>query len=156
VRVPSWVNGESGYLTYEKLWEKESVEIEWAMPIKFHYPISWEKDLVFTEAKNIDGYWVATPVETVHKEEEDNYFCITKGPLVLACDARTGKDPSSIFVPTERFERRESQIQEGVPCLLKLCFNPENGESYELVDYASAGKDWQTEIAAWLPTEKNA
>ena len=154
LRVPSWVNGEGGYISSAKIWENESVETEWEMPIKLHYPISWDKDLVFTDVKNIDGYWTAAPVETLHKEEEDYYFCATKGPLVLACDERLGKNPSSVFTPTDRFERRESQIQEGVPCLLKLCFNPENGESYELVDYASAGKDWVSQIAAWLPTEK--
>jgi hypothetical protein len=44
-------------------------------------------------------------------------------------------------------------ITDGVPCRVKLHFTPENGEPYCLVDYASAGLDWETDIAAWLPTK---
>ena len=39
------------------------------------------------------------------------------------------------------------------PCLLQMNFTTENGKPYCLVDYASAGLDWETDIAAWLPTK---
>ena len=32
-----------------------------------------------------------------------------------------------------------------------VCVTTADGEAYTLVDYASAGKDWETTIAAWLP-----
>ena len=47
----------------------------------------------------------------------------------------------------------ETQITEGIPCLLKMRFEDEKGNPFYLVDYASAGKDWETEIAVWLKTK---
>ena len=44
------------------------------------------------------------------------------------------------------------EIISGTPCLLNCAFLSEQGEEFHLVDYASAGRDWKTMIAAWLPT----
>jgi hypothetical protein len=32
-------------------------------------------------------------------------------------------------------------------------FADKNGNAFYLVDYSSAGKDWKSDIAAWLRTE---
>jgi hypothetical protein len=40
-----------------------------------------------------------------------------------------------------------------MPCLVKMRFEGAEGEPFFLVDYAHAGRDWQTTIAAWLPTQ---
>ena len=45
---------------------------------------------------------------------------------------------------------KDKEISNGVPCLLKMKFTDKSGKVFYLVDYASAGKDWDTEIAAWL------
>lgn len=37
--------------------------------------------------------------------------------------------------------------------MLKIKFTDRNGEDFYLVDYTSAGRDWETEIAAWLRTK---
>ncbi len=47
----------------------------------------------------------------------------------------------------------DREIIDGVPCLLKMRFADKNGDEFYLVDYSSAGKDWNTEIAAWLKTK---
>ena len=47
----------------------------------------------------------------------------------------------------------DREIAPEVPCLLKMRFTDKNGEEFYLVDYSSAGKDWNTEIAAWLRTK---
>jgi len=47
----------------------------------------------------------------------------------------------------------KNEIVTGVPCTLKLEFTDKNGEKFYLVDYASAGRDWETTIAAWLKTK---
>ena len=84
-------------------------------------------------------------MEVAHKPEESNYVAYTRGPLTLAAD-HLAED--SVFVPTYNAEAAEADAD----CSVKVTFAPENGESYTLVDYASAGKDWQSTIAAWLPT----
>jgi len=57
-------------------------------------------------------------------------------------------DGAMICLPSRLAETAEADAS----CTVKMTFTPENGESYTLVDYASAGKDWQSAIAAWLPT----
>jgi hypothetical protein len=47
----------------------------------------------------------------------------------------------------------DKEIAPGVPCMLKMRFTDRKGEEFYLVDYASAGKDWETDIAAWLRTK---
>ena len=36
-------------------------------------------------------------------------------------------------------------------CRVHLVFTDADGREFSLIDYASAGKDWKTLIAAWLP-----
>jgi hypothetical protein len=72
----------------------------------------------------------------------------------LAADSRTGKEAGSVF----DFEPagtlcEDPNISAGVPCMLKMKFTDRNSEDFYLVDYASAGRDWETEIAAWLRTK---
>ena len=81
-----------------------------------------------------------------HKPEEDNYVAYTRGPLTLAAD---GLSEDSVFAVT--YNAAQTEADES--CVVKMAFTPENGESYTLVDYASAGKDWKSTMAAWLPTK---
>ena len=93
-------------------------------------------------------------VEVTHQPEEDHYIALTRGPLTLAADSRTGKPAGSVFdFEPDGKVCEEKEIIEGVPCLLKVEFTDKMGEKIYLVDYASAGRDWKTEIAAWLPTK---
>ena len=151
VRNPGWNKG--GYMCYTRKWYYDTLEFDFAMPIVLHTPAYWDKDIVYTNHRDkAPGYTnSAGPVEVCHQPEDDNYVAVTRGPLVLAADGRTGKPADTAFVPTRNAEVAENEIAPGVPCTLKMNFTPENGDAYSLVDYASAGKDWQTTIAAWLP-----
>ena len=85
---------------------------------------------------------------------DDNYIALFRGPLTLAADSRSGKDADSVF----DFEPAgslcaDAQIADGIPCQLKIKFTDRSGEDFYLVDYASAGRDWETVIAAWLRTK---
>ena len=71
---------------------------------------------------------------------------------MLSADSRTGKPADSIFSIPKSEEICDNSIVEGVPCLLKMRFKGEDGVPYFLVDYAHAGRDWKSTIAAWLPT----
>ncbi|MBR7141591.1 MAG: glycoside hydrolase family 127 protein [Clostridia bacterium] len=155
LRSPEWAKGTTGYIAYDKVWSDETIELNFDMPLVFHYPQHWEKDVIYTDtSKEINGYCTGGALEVIHLPEEDNYFAVTVGPLVLGADERTGKNPETIFLPTYNAKAQNCEIVEGEKCLIKLKFTPENGEEYYLVDYASAGKDWTSTIAAWLPTKR--
>ena len=47
----------------------------------------------------------------------------------------------------------KSEIVPGESCLLRCELAATDGEPITLVDYASAGRDWETMIAAWLPKQ---
>ena len=154
VRNPGWAEMPCGYLSYEKKWNSDIVELEFDMPIKLHYPEYWEEAVVYTDmSKNTAGFHCASPVKVYHDEKDDKYVAFTRGPLTLAADGRTGKDVNSVFSINRNAVSCENKITEGAACLLKLKFTASDGKEFYLVDYASAGKDWQTDIAAWLPTD---
>ena len=92
LRNPGWANMPNGYTVYNKEWKDDTVELNFDMPIKFHLPEHWEEDLVYTDtSKNTAGFHCALAQRVYHTEQEDNYVAITKGPLTLAADSRTGK-----------------------------------------------------------------
>ena len=150
VRNPGWANG--GYMYFTRKWYYDEFEVSFDMPLVLHSPEHWEKDVVYIDERNKAPGYVhsAGPMEVFHQPGEDSYFAVTRGPLVLAADSRTGKPADSAFAPTRCAEMTEAEIVPGEPCVIKMTFTPENGESYSLIDYASAGKDWQSAIAAWL------
>ena len=97
------------------------------------------------------------------KLEEDpaseHHICLTRGPLVLARDARIagntvgtpvrlcrGKDGSVTLTPAGR---------PAFPVQGAWSVETESGESVTLIDYASAGKTWNEDsrMECWLKTE---
>ncbi len=151
VRNPGWAKG--GYMYFTRKWYNDHLEVNFDMPVRMHHPEHWDTDVVYIDGtQKVPGYvHCAGPVAVSQKPEEEKYIAYTRGPLTLAADSRMGKPASSAFTPTYSAALTEGELVSGVPCLLKMTFTPENGEPYSLVDYASAGQDWETEIAAWLP-----
>ena len=154
VRNPGWQDGPKGYSLYTKEWTEDVVELNFAMPLKLHYPEYWEEDVVVTDtSKNSAGFHAAYPQKVTHKEEEEHYVAVTRGPLTLAADSRTGKDADSVFDVKPAAVRKGNTFANGIPCLINLEFTDREGKPFTLIDYASAGRDWETAIAAWLPTK---
>ena len=154
IRNPEWSDCPKGYRNYTKTWYNDIIEISFDMPLTFYRPEYWEEDLIYTDmSKNTPSHHSAEAMKVYHNDSDDHYIAVTKGPLTLAADSRTGKSAASAFPISRNWTVCENQIIDGVPCLLKLRFVDEKGEIFYLVDYASAGRDWETEIAAWLPTD---
>ncbi len=154
LRRPAWSDGEGGYLEYTREWLYDTVELRFDMALKIHYPETLGEDTVYTEvSEDVGGYYTALPVKVYANPSEKKYIAFTRGPLTLSADSRTGKTPYSTFALPKSYEICESNIVNGVPCLLKMKFITEEEESYYLVDYGHAGRDWKSDIAAWLPTE---
>jgi hypothetical protein len=155
IRVPGWTGERVGYRVYEKEWSQDEICITYEMPIKVCTPETWEEDVVYTDtSKNNAGFHAALPCTVYHKPEEDDYVALTRGPLTLAADSRCGKSAGDVFDFEPVGELcKEKEITEGVPCYLKMKFTDRKGKEFYLVDYASAGRDWESEIAAWLKTK---
>jgi len=155
VRVPGWTGEKAGYQIYKNEWSKDEINITFEMPILVHTPETWDEDIVYTDtSKNNEGFHAALACTVYHKPEEDNYVVLTRGPLTLAADSRTGKPAGDVFDFEPEGELcEEKEIIKGVPCNLKMKFTDRNGDRFYLVDYASAGHDWESEIAAWLKTK---
>jgi len=154
LRNPGWADVPSGYAVYRRTWSDDTVELKLDMRLKLHYPDGLDEDVIFTDmSEKINGYWSGAPEKVYREASEDNYVAVTRGPLVLAADSRTGKAADSVFAVPRHGTLCENVITDGVPCLVKMRFEGENGEEYYLVDYAHAGRDWETVIAAWLPTK---
>ncbi len=173
LRLPAWSKQVSvqsdlphsivdGYAILRGEWGgTQSVVLELDMSIRETKPISWETDEIYTDMSHLmPGFHVARAQTVTHKPEEDAYLSLARGPLTLAVDSRMGKAASSTFAfaRNEAGEilctRQEStEIVAGVPCVVRCAFTAPDGSRFDLVDYASAGRDWKTEIAAWLPIE---
>ncbi|MBQ9070377.1 MAG: glycoside hydrolase family 127 protein [Clostridia bacterium] len=166
VRVPAWsVNAvinsemkqylEDGFAVFYGEWYgKTEICISFDMQLCIHYPQSWDEDVIYTDMTGSGKGWHFANAQTVyHKPEYDDYIALTRGPIVLAADSRLGKSADSVF----NFEKKNGSLvfteEEFNECILCLRFCGEGSEHFRLIDYASAGKDWKSTIAAWLPTK---
>ena len=149
IRNPGWTDMPKGYTEYRNVWSNDTIALCFDMPIRIHRPVHWEKDAVYTIWKDGPEGSYFEPLEVIHTDEDDNYIAVTRGPLTLAADDRLGKPAASRFTPTYNGEICTPEITNGIKPILKVKFS-KDGEEYYLVNYSSAGHDWQSDIAAWL------
>ena len=127
------------------------------MTIRTILPETWDEDVIWTDRKNPPPGWSATgPKKVYHDPADDRFVAFARGPPTLCADSRTGKAADSVFSPKLPLEAKvcsEKQIVSGEPCMVRCELESTDAESIVLVDYASAGRDWETLIAAWLPTK---
>jgi len=149
---------EGGYVILRGRWQEGmTVCLRLDMRVRPTYPLSWERDIIYTEMDAADsarGIYNSTATEVRHRPEDDGYISLARGPLTLAADSRTDKAADSLFTfrDLDCLPEIGAEIAPGIPCLLSCTFTDTDGKTFRLVDYASAGRDWQTPIAAWLPT----
>lgn len=165
LRIPSWSADtkiktdkdyvvENGYAVISGEWQGESVvELELDMSIRVTDPVVWDIDVLYTNTRTR----VRPPVIVKHREEDDNYISLARGPITLCADSKMGKDANEEFTfKTENGKMicktcSDREIYGGRHCTVKCEFEDAEGNPFVLIDYASAGKDWDTDIAAWLP-----
>ena len=155
LRTPAWA-GEAGYTEYTREWNSDTVTLDFPMALRIERPPVWEEDTVYNKVDWMSPgkFAEVSAVEVKHTPEHDKYFAAMRGPLTMAVDSRMGKSADSNFSIPVSSTVGKPEILEGVPCMLRLTVEPTSGECYDLVDYASAGRDWKTLIAAWIPTEE--
>lgn len=163
LRIPNWCCApeidcpyvmEDGYAVLES---KSEFTLLLPMPVQPVYPVSWKEDVIWTNRNNAPAGWSSTgPQTVVHDPRDDRFIAFTRGPLTLCADSRSGKPADSVFSPVlpPRAKISESkEIVPGQPCMVSCRLQGTDGEEITLVDYASAGRDWKTPIAAWLQTQ---
>ena len=147
-----------GFAVFENEWKGENViTLDLDMRIRETLPITWTTDVLYIETH----YNSEPPVVVLHEDADDDFVSLSRGPLTLAVDSRMGKDANSVF----SFRKDEDGfiicddvkgycdfISEN-PCTVLCSFTSPKGEKFKLIDYASAGKDGKTYIAAWLPSK---
>lgn len=146
-RIPKWsqrtifvLNGATlqvdpgEYIELERMWEDgDTIDIEFDMRTKLLYAPECEEDI---NAKN--------------------HIALKRGPIVLARDERFKEDiekPVAVLNTEEGVKisfSNDAKFQTWV----ELKAMQENWEEIHLIDYSSAGKDWNSYMATWLPCEK--
>ena len=144
LRIPSWcasaavsVNGrpfdfspENGFCRIERLWQPEdSVVLDLPMPLRRIGP---------------EAYGVPS--------RQAPFFALCRGPLVLALDESLGC-PADLPLPeniTQLAAVSAAPSEPFPPAFRIRAAAALEDRTAVLIDYASAGKDWESRIAAWL------
>ena len=172
LRVPAWSTQTDiqtdapytladGYVTIAVDGRRElTVTLTLDMSVRVYRPVKWESDVVYTKDGCPDVHWYSTsPVTVTHRDEDDAYVCLMRGPLTLAADSATGRDAATPVDIVDAdghvtYTLADPYITGDEPCLIRLEAKNADGTSVPLVDYASAGRDGTRTIAAWLPIER--
>lgn len=164
-RIPAWsekteitsdlggFRQENGYAIWNLTKENCEIELNFDMQLRAEYPQKWDEDHLYVEYER-PAY---RPIQTTvyQKPEELNYVCLQRGPIVLAIDSDLGISADAQVSP--EFESAQFVYGDKIP-VMPLAVRPTlvcnikdaTHGSVTLVDYASAGKNWTSDIAAWL------
>ena len=124
------------------------------MPIRVQYPEKWDTDTLYVEYEGQN--FNCTPTVVRQQPQELKYICLQRGPIVLGDDSRFGKPADAIFdfdlesTVICNGKTDEQTKQTGIDAIIVCRVNEKSGVPVTLIDYASAGKDWKAEIAAWI------
>ena len=167
LRIPAWVEKfaidrayeyKDGYATVALTEETTEIVLSLEMALRVVKPEAWDTDLVYTDRSlTTKEAYLAGPMHVEHKPEDDDFVCLMRGPITLAADSRMGKDAASKFTfqiengtPVYAISENDDCLP-NVKTLVHCVMKDADGKAFSLVDYGSAGRDWETVIAAWLP-----
>ena len=153
-RIPGWCRAvkanrpyteENGYMVFAG---EQGITLNFSMPVEIVRPVTWDKDVIWTSRENQPTGWsTTTPKEVFHDLADDKFLAFTRGPLTLCGVGAVADTPiEPILPPAATVEGGEGLVQ----CTLETRDGP-----VTLTDYASAGHDWETTIAAWIPTKED-
>ena len=152
LRIPAWAQNENikqkdGYATYHVGIGESEITLDLDMSIRVTLPEKWDLDVLYINTCGTRK----PPVPVRHYDEDDSFISLSRGPITLAADSSLGKPATDNF----SFKSYDYRVCEDKKYTLKLEFTAEDGEKFYLVDYQSAGKDWESEIAAWMPCSRS-
>ncbi|NLW73477.1 MAG: hypothetical protein GX057_01065 [Clostridiales bacterium] len=142
-----------GYLCLRKMWHDDSIELKFDMEIRMQTPVAWEKDTIYTVIE--PGTYAILPVTVYQKPSELRYVAFRRGPITLCADSAVWGSSDFVISPNiSKVKYVPENELPGIGCIVACALTDEEDNSRMLIDYASAGKEWGTVIAAWIPTDK--
>lgn len=165
LRNPIWskktkisVNGKvcsikNGYIEINRTWfDGDIIELELDMRTRMIYPTVYGTDILMNNIIGEIDYVI--PTFDVQDPKSLNHRALMRGPLVLALDSTLGYDlakPTDVVVDSDGYVDVKIPSKEIAPYshISELAVPTTNGYVH-FTDYASAGKDWNHEIAAWF------
>lgn len=157
-RIPAWSKGtkiassfgeqktEDGYVCWEQTTGSGWIELSLDMDVQVHRPIAWGSDRLFVEYERPAYRCIETDV--VQGENELRYMALQRGPIMLCADSSLGKSADSVFdLEMDSFQILSAAEHDA---LLSCKIKDINDGEITLIDYASAGQDWNTTISVWL------
>ena len=164
-RIPAWSEKtelsssfgsyaqDKGYAIWKNTVADGSIDLDLDMGIRVEYPQRWDEDQLYVEYER-PAY---RPIQTTVRQtpEELNYVCLQRGPIVFALDSSLGIPADAEVEPcidsAEISDGNNERVkQAGINASMICRLMDKKHGSITLIDYASAGKDWNTDIAAWL------
>ena len=164
-RLPGWcssycVDGTIGKATVRNGWieinchEKcESITLAFQMALAVERPAVWTEDTILSQ-KVLTG---AVPVTIRQSPDELRYFAVKRGPIVFALDEAICSNIDDRFDPdfdSAVVVRENPDQKPAFNPMVELKMNQKSGSPLTLVDYASAGRTWESRITAWLKTKE--
>ena len=128
-----------------------------AVPAEIGYNVvtrTWKSGDVLTLVFDDSTYLVAPPAGAV---DGDKMRAVQRGAIVYAVSQELGEDPTAIFVPLTDEENRltgveEIKVDEVPEAYSALSIGCADGKRLRVLDYASAGRDYDAkhQICAWF------
>ena len=159
LRIPGWsrsarlqVNGADqpvtpGYTLLTRRWRRgDRISLTPDMALRLLRPAPVEREVVITEVKWKENYMA--PRVVIASPDARRYAALQRGPLVLA---REGESIPALTSPAD-WKLREAEVSFPVQAAFEVTLP--DGTAFTAVDYASAGKDWQTPLSCWLPVRE--
>lgn len=170
IRIPEWsqelfildrpYQKENGYAVVALEECETEINVILNMNLRIVKPVEWDTDVVYTDRSLTTATaYRAGRMEIRHEREDDAYVSFARGPVTLAADSRMGKDAASKFtfrtldgMPIYRLADTKNCLPDVEP-LVHCLFTDADGKEVSLIDYGSAGRDWNSVMTAWLPIE---
>lgn len=154
VDLPYTVN--DNYITVTKKWKNgDSVTLNLDMPIIANYPMKWDSANLYIDRDPIDKskFFMRT---FSYDEKDSRYVNLQKGPICLCADSRLDKSADDLYDIKVNADNTVDFAVSKSPFESRICLEltENNGNKIRLVDYACAGRDWETMISPWLKTSK--
>ena len=168
LRNPYWskttkvtVNGEDatvteGYISIEKEWKNDVIEIDFDMRTEAIYPIPYGKEILMNRC--VWGHNYMVPNYDKEDPIAHKHIALRRGPVMLAQDSRLGySTDDAIDVKVNADGYVDVTDAENIPYenIVSAKVPLTDGSFMTVTDYSSAGKLWteESKIAVWMLTK---
>ena len=145
-----------GYISIEKEWKNDVIEIDFDMRTEAIYPIPYGKEILMNRC--VWGHNYMVPNFDKEDPIAHKHIALRRGPVMLAQDSRLGYSPDdAIEVKVNADGYVDVTDAENIPYenIVSAKVPLTDGSFMTVTDYSSAGKLWteESKIAVWMLTK---